>query len=253
MNTIGIDRNLDRARIRKLLIIGLIASVMTGAGDFLLGFGEETGGTGFAELLMSSAPNLSDAQLIWGGLLGALGLFLEGLSFFAVYRLMADAAPKYAHIYRASIFGYIWLAPIGCHMNVGLMNYAYKNLLLLDAETAARAARVMVYAFCVPLWAVLVVFWLPGLIVQFLAFSKGYTPYPVWAKWFHLFIGMLPPLLAAALIGPHTACGAGIGMTFLSCGNAFTFGGLLAALPGEERFAQFEREHKEASRTERIS
>ena len=37
MNTIGIYNNLDRARIRKLLIIGLAASLMTGIGDFLLG------------------------------------------------------------------------------------------------------------------------------------------------------------------------------------------------------------------------
>ena len=37
MNTIGINNNLDRQRIRKLLTIGLFASVMTGAGDFLLG------------------------------------------------------------------------------------------------------------------------------------------------------------------------------------------------------------------------
>ena len=41
---------------------------------------------------------------------------------------MANAAPKYAHIYRASIFGYIWLAPIGCHMKVGLLNMAYKYI-----------------------------------------------------------------------------------------------------------------------------
>ncbi|MBP3901747.1 MAG: hypothetical protein J6D53_09915 [Blautia sp.] len=37
MNTIGIEHNLDRARIRKLLAIGLFASVLTGIGDFLLG------------------------------------------------------------------------------------------------------------------------------------------------------------------------------------------------------------------------
>ena len=37
MNTIGIDHNLDRARIRKLLMIGLFASVLTGIGTFCLG------------------------------------------------------------------------------------------------------------------------------------------------------------------------------------------------------------------------
>lgn len=36
MHTIGIDNNLDRAHIRILLLIGLISSVMTGIGNFLL-------------------------------------------------------------------------------------------------------------------------------------------------------------------------------------------------------------------------
>ena len=33
--------------------------------------------------------------------------------------------------------------------------------------------------------------------------------------------------------------GGGIGTMFLSVGNAVTFGGLLATLPSEERFAEF--------------
>ena len=37
MNTIGIDNNLDRPRIKKLLVIGLFASFLTGIGDFMLG------------------------------------------------------------------------------------------------------------------------------------------------------------------------------------------------------------------------
>ena len=40
INTIGIDHNLDRARIKKLLTIGLFASILTGIGDFLLGYAE---------------------------------------------------------------------------------------------------------------------------------------------------------------------------------------------------------------------
>jgi len=39
MNTIGIDHNLDRPRIRKLLTIGLFASVLTGIGTMFLSFG----------------------------------------------------------------------------------------------------------------------------------------------------------------------------------------------------------------------
>ena len=44
MNTIGINHNLDRARIKKLLSIGLFASILTGIGDFLLGYAEEIPG-----------------------------------------------------------------------------------------------------------------------------------------------------------------------------------------------------------------
>ena len=247
MNTIGIENNLDRARIRKLLSIGLFASIMTGVGDFLLGYAPETAElSGIAGIIMNNAPNLSDAQLIWGGLLGFIGLFLEGLSFFAMYRLMADAAPKYAHIYRAGIFGYIWLAPVGCHMNVGLLNIAFKNLLRLDAAQAEQVCSKMIAAFSVPVWALLILFWLPMLIVQFRAFDKGYTPYPRGAKWFHLFTGAVPTLVIAALIGPHTALGSAIGTTFLSVGNALTFGGLLVTLPSEEAFRSFQQRLKEA-------
>ena len=59
MNTIGINHNLDRARIRKLLAIGLFASVMTGIGDFLLGYADEQPGVNFAASVMASAPNLT--------------------------------------------------------------------------------------------------------------------------------------------------------------------------------------------------
>lgn len=239
MNNIGINNNLDRTRIRKLLIIGLLGSTITGAGDFLLGFGEEMEASGLAESLMANAINLSDRQLIWGGLLGAFGLFLEGLAYFAVYRLMADAAPKYAHIFRAGIFGYIWLAPIGCHMNVGIMNYAYKNLLLLDPVIAAKAAKVMIYGFCIPIWVCLILFWLPMIVVQYKAFAEVLTPYPTQTKWFTIFIGAIPALLISAIVGPRTALGGGIGTMFLSFGNAFVFGGLLRTLPDENKFHTF--------------
>ena len=107
MNTIGIDHNLDRARIKKLLTIGLFASIMTGIGDFLLGYAEELPGVNFAASVMAGAPNLADWQMIAGGLLGFFGIFLEGLACFAVYRLMADAAPKDAHLYRAGFRLYL--------------------------------------------------------------------------------------------------------------------------------------------------
>ena len=241
MNTIGINHNLDRPRIKKLLTIGLFASILTGIGDFLLGYTENTAGVSFATSVMAGAPNLTDWQMIAGGLFGFFGIFLEGLSCFAIYRLMADAAPQYAHLYRAGIFGYIWLAPVGCHMNVGVLNLAYKYLLQADATLAAKAADLLFFGFSQPVYLLLILFWLPMMVVQFKAFSDELTPYPKKAKWFCVLIGAIPALALSALLGPGTALGAGIGTMFLSFGNAWMFGGLLAAMPSQERFDEFER------------
>jgi len=239
MNTIGIDHNLDRARIKKLLTIGLAASVITGIGDFLLGFAEELPRTNLAASVMAGAPNLADWQMIAGGLLGLFGIFLEGLACFAVYRLMADAAPKYAHLYRAGIFGYIWLAPVGCHLNMGILNMAYKYLLLADEALADQAAEPLFYGFSLPVYLLLAVFWLPMMLIQFLAFSKGLTPYPKKAKWFSVPVGAIPAFLLCGIAGPETALGAAFGTMFLSFGNAFMFGGLLAMLPSQHQFDAF--------------
>ena len=240
-----IDHNLDRDRIRKLLIIGVAGSVLTGAGDFLLGFAEESSGSNLASSIMSSAQNLSDWQIITGGLLGMIGILLEGLACFAIYRLMADSTPKYARIYKIGIIGYIWLAPVGCHLNMGILNLAYKYLLQADVSLAEEAAKPLIYGFSIPVWVLLIILWLPAIIIQFMAFAKGYTPYPAKTKWFSVLVGIWPILIVSVIIGPHTAWGAGIGTTFLSFGNLFMFAGLLAALPSAECFNEFRNNLKQ--------
>ena len=51
---------------------------------------------------------------------------------------------------------------------------------------------------------------------------------------------MWPALIIAAIVGPGSALGGGIGTMFLSFGNLFMFGGLLATLPDQKRFEEFE-------------
>ena len=246
MNTIGIDDNLNRARIRKLLVIGLFASILTGAGDFLLGYAVETTGNTIATSIMSSAPNLSDSQMIAGSLLGLFGIFLEGLACFGIYRLMADAVPHYAHIYRAGIFGYIWLAPVGCHFNMGILNLAYKYLLRGDDAIAELAAEKLFWGFSQPIYVLLVLSWVPMIIIQFMAFAKGMTPYPKKAKWFNIILGAVPPLIIGNIIGTQNPLGPAVGTMFLSFGNAFMFGGLLASLPDQDTFERFQAQIKQA-------
>lgn len=240
MNMPGINNNLNRGRIRKLLVVGLFASVVTGIGDFLLGYAEQLPAATIPTSVMAGAPNLTDWQMIGGGLLGALGIFLEGIADFAVYRLMVDASPKYAHIFLAGIFGYLWLAPIGTHMNIGVLNLVYKYMLMQDKVLADKVAGLLFYGFSQPIYLLLIVFWLPMMIVQFKAFSKGLTPYPKKAKWFCVPVGAIPALVLSVIFGASSALGAAVGTMFLSFGNMFMFGGLLAVMPEEEQFKAFE-------------
>jgi hypothetical protein len=126
-------------------------------------------------------------------------------------------------------------------MNVGVLNMAYKYLLLADETIANRAAQPLFYGFSMPVYHLLILFWLPMMVIQFKAFAKGLTPYPTKAKWFTVLLGALPAFLLCALAGPGTALGAAFGTMFLSFGNAFMFGGLLAALPSQESFDKFEK------------
>ena len=108
------------------------------------------------------------------------------------------------------------------------------------------AADLLFFGFSLPIYLLLVIFWLPMMIVQFKAFSKGLTPYPRKAKWFCVPIGAVPALALSLILGPKTALGAGIGTMFLSFGNAFLFGGLLLTLPSQEQLEAFERAHFKA-------
>ncbi len=243
MNTIGIQHKQDRPQIRRLLTIGLTASILTGIGDFLLGYADSASAGSIAASVMASVPNLQDWQMITGALLGFIGIFLEGLSCFAVCRLMADAAPEYARLYRIGIFGYIWLAPVGCHLNMGILNLAYKYLLQADETLALKAADLLFYGFSLPVYLLLILFWLPMMIIRFKAFSNGLTPYPKMARYFSVTIGAIPALLFSVILGLETALGAGIGTMFLSFGNAWMFGGLLVTMPDQRRFEEFERTH----------
>lgn len=79
-NDIGIDSTLDWARIRKLLIIGLIAGCMGFVGDMILGYGVYNDSLTGLQKTLSVKITKTDTQLFWAAFLGFIGIPLEGLS-----------------------------------------------------------------------------------------------------------------------------------------------------------------------------
>ena len=78
-NDIGISRQLDMPRIRKLLAIGLFASMLHFIGDMMLGWGIEDETLTGLPRMFSAYTGTSDRGILVAALLGLFGMVFECL------------------------------------------------------------------------------------------------------------------------------------------------------------------------------
>ena len=218
-NDIGIPRQLDWPRVRKLLTIGVFGALLHLAGDLILGWGvEDESLTGLFRML-SAYTATSDGGILASALLGLFGMTLEGLSFFGVYRLMAERSPKDAHRYRSGILGYLIFGACGFHVPTCALVFLARQG--LPEETLAKFALY----FLLPATALFWVFFLLLAVTQIAAFAKGHTPYPRWCWVFSPLVGGLAAQ-ALGFLGNLPALNA-IACAWLAIGCLWMFGGLL--------------------------
>ncbi len=221
-NDIGISSKLDWPRIEHLFRVGLFGAVLTFVGDMLLGWGVEDKTLTGISRLFSAYTDISELGLFLAAILGLLGIAIEGLSYFGVYRLMAERAPKYAHLYRAGIFGYLIFGSCGFHVPVCAVVFLIKHGL---AETLVL--KYVLY-FVLPAFALFWVFFAVLEITQIQAFAKGLTPYPKWCWVFSLPVGMALAMLLNAF-GNLPWVNA-LSCAWISVGNLWMFCGLLVLM-----------------------
>lgn len=227
-NDIGIKRELDWPRIRKLMVIGLIAGCMVLAGDMLLGWGVADDSLSGMEGMLSVYLGLSDTRIFWSAMLGFIGIPLEGLCYFSIYRLIVPYSEKYAHMYRSGIFGYLIFGGCGVHVPCLACVFFYKYMTAASPETALDLSVKFGAYFLLPGTIMLFVFFIIQSAAHIAAFSKGLTPYPKWCWIFSLPVGMA---LAALLnlFGNHAFINA-ITAGWISIGNIWMFSGLLLTM-----------------------
>lgn len=224
-NDIGISRQLDVPRIKKLLAIGLFASVLHFAGDMILGWGvEDEALTGITRML-SAYTGTSDGGILAAALLGLFGMTLEGLSCFGIYRMIVPYSPKYAHSFRTGIFGYLIFGACGFHVPTCAMVFLTKHG-LADELVMRYAAYFLLPAF-VLFW----IFFAVLEITQIKAFEKGQTPCPKWCWIFSMPIGMLIAMLPG--IFGNLAFANALSCAWIAFGSLWMFGGLLAVMRGD--------------------
>ena len=78
----------DNARIRHLLKLGIFAACLVMLGDILLGWGVSDPDVAEIPAVFTRYLSVSDARIIASALLGLIGIPVECLCWFAVYRLI---------------------------------------------------------------------------------------------------------------------------------------------------------------------
>lgn len=234
-NNIGIDNTLDWKRIRKLFLIGLLGGCMTFIGDWLLGYGVYDESLTGLEKKLSQYLVLSDGKLFWSAFLGLIGISLEGLCYFGIYRLIASGSRKHAHIFRSGVFGYMLFAACGVHVPCLSTVFFYNHMMLASPENAYDLTIKFGVYFLLPAMILFLIFFFVMSSAQISAFAKGLTPYPKWCWIFSMPVGMAATMLLK-FVGNHAVVN-GLTAAWISIGNIWMFGGLLLTM----RLAQREK------------
>ena len=234
-NDIGINNNLDWNRIRKLFIIGLIGGCMTFVGDWLLGYGVCDESLTGLEKELSQYLVLSDGKLFWSAFLGLIGISLEGLCYFGIYRLIASSSMKHAHVFRSGVFGYMLFAACGVHVPCLSTVFFYKHMMIESPDNAYDLTLKFGFYFLLPAMILFLIFFFIMSAAQISAFAKGMTPYPKCCWIFSMPVGMAATMLLK-FTGNHAIVN-GLTAAWISIGNIWMFGGLLLTM----RLAQREK------------
>lgn len=226
-NNIGIESAFDRERVSHLLKLGIISALIALAGDMVLGWGVADESLTGLDQYFSRYLTVSDARIIWSSILGMIGITLETLSYFGVYRIIASGSEKMAHAYRAGLLGMLAFGPF-THVVCCAVVYHLNTVNRLDPSRASEGAVSFSLSFLLPVMVVFIPFFLTAAIVQFRAFAKGMTPYPKWCCVFSMLSG-LPVVALIKIIGNYPAVYA-LSTGWISIGGLITFIGLLVTM-----------------------
>ena len=218
---------LDWQRIRHLLKIGILASLMVLTGDMLLGWGVSDPSVTNLPAVFTRYLSVSDGRIIVSALLGLIGIPIECLCWFAIYRMMKPFSEKDAHAYRAGIIGCLAFGGCGVHVPCCMAVWMLKHFYADDHATAIQEMLCFIGWFLLPVTVIFLVFFLLAAVVQIWAFSKGHTPLPRRCWVFSVLFGFVFAVVMR-LIGNYGLTNA-LATGWISIGNLWMMSGLLSA------------------------
>ncbi len=216
---------LDRLRIRHLLKVGIAAALAVLAGDMLLGWGVSDPSVAGIPAPLTRYLSVPDGRIFASALLGLVGIPVEVLCWFAVYRMIRPYSGKEAHAYRAGIIGCLAFGGCGVHVPCCMAVYLLKRFYADDPAAAPREILCWAGWFVLPATVVFLAFFLLAAVVQIRAFRSGHTPFPRRCWIFSVLAGAVWAVLMR-LIGDYPLTNA-LATGWISVGNLWMMGGLL--------------------------
>lgn len=187
---------LDIKRVKKLLVIGIFGTILGIVADFIFGFNKYDASLTSSAKRFSLYENVSDARFIAGNVLGIIGVILQTLCLFSIFRLINDKDKKLAHIYRSGIILLTVVGPFGGHSLFISMFYVYKKIYELSGrEVALEVATSYMMAF---LLVALILYIIAALIIvisQVVAIIKKRTILPKYNAIYSIARGLILTLI----------------------------------------------------------
>ncbi len=218
-------RTVDWQRVAHLLKIGILAALAVLVGDMLLGWGVSDPSVKALPPMFTRYLSVSDGRIIASALLGLIGIPVECLCWFAIYRMIEPYSEKDAHAYRAGILGCLAFGGCGVHVPCCAAVYLVKRFYADNPATVAQETLRWLGGFLIPATVVFCVFFFLMAIVQIRAFAAGHTPLPRRCWVFSVLFGLVWMLLMR-LIGDYGVTNA-LATGWISVGNLWMMGGLL--------------------------
>lgn len=213
---------LNWTRIRWLLYLGIVGSLLNVTGDLLLDWGVENEAlTGFSRTLsaMISRPDLA---IILSALLGLVGIALECVAYGSVYELTLEKKAILPRCYLVGVLGVLIFGDCGVHVPICASAYLAKHG--MNSDLILNYARYFLLPACVLFGSFLLML----LVTQFLLLAKGLTPYPKWYCTFSNPVGMLL-IMSLNLFGNHAWVN-GITCGWMSLSSFILFTALLIGM-----------------------
>lgn len=217
---------MNREKSERYLRIGMFGAVLTLIGDLLIGAVKFPDGANIIDGYFAAALAIPEWRPILGGMIGFIGICLEVCGLMTIYPLIREKMPRSGRFYKLSMYVYLAVAGGAVHLPCGVFMWLYKSVTEAAGQTAGYdiAVKYLLYIL-MPVTAVFAMFFIGASIVQFIAFIKGYTPFPKWYCVFNLLIGKA--VFNSVRQFGNTALINGIGTSNMSLGAIVMFTALL--------------------------